>query len=101
MDGGYRCKLAGQKVARLWVHPECLPGDIVDLTLRPGHGVGQKDLDITIVYLQMRPSADPAFQEAAVCLPVAPVERGASGRTEEATTWACWLSALLCRFCAR
>lgn len=87
-DGGYRCKPADQRAARLWVRPECLPGDIADLTLRFGDGVEQKDLNILVAHLQAPPPTDdPAVPETTVCLPVAAVETGASGGTEEAIGW--------------
>lgn len=87
MDGGHSCKPAGQGVARLWVRPECLPGDIADLTLRLGDGLEQKDLGIILANLQTPPTTAPAVLEVVVCLPVTPAETGAMGGTEEASGW--------------
>lgn len=50
------------------VPPECLPGDVADVTLRLGDGIEQKDLDIIIAHMQPPPTADPTVQEAAVSL---------------------------------
>lgn len=88
-DGGYKCRPSSQREARLWVHPECLPGSPDDLVLHAGAGVEQAEVDALWAHLTAEPTTDLADMTAPI-LPMVPRDTGTAGGSSEATGWSWW-----------
>lgn len=78
-----RCKPTSQKETWLWVHPECLPGEVGDILLHAGPGVGQQEVDDMYAHMM----AEPADPQEPIRLSVVSGDTGAVGGSAELTRW--------------